>query len=95
MAFTRRHPAGKKQPPRHFQHQETPQFFPREETGSETAFLKSLVNSHRKVTVVLKNGERLRGHIRYYDRYCFSIGLTARGPRFLIRKDSVSYIAED
>lgn len=66
-----------------------------EHTGSESTFLKSLVDSHAKVTVVLKNGERLRGHIRYYDQYCFSLGLSAHGPRLFLRKDSVSYIAEE
>jgi sRNA-binding regulator protein Hfq len=66
-----------------------------EQTGSESAFLKSLVDSHAKVTVVLKNGERLQGHIRYYDQYCFSLGLSAHGPRLFLRKDSVSYIAEE
>ena len=66
-----------------------------EHTGSESAYLKSLVDSHSKVTVVLTNGERLRGFIRYYDRYCFSVGLSAEGPRIFLRKASVSYIAED
>ncbi len=85
----------KRQPPRYVRNQGPPEFSPREETGSEATFLKSLVDSHRKVTVVLKNGERFRGHIRYYDQHCFSIGLTARGPRFFIRKDNVCYISED
>jgi sRNA-binding regulator protein Hfq len=66
-----------------------------EHTGSESDYLKSLIDSHAKVTVVLRSGERLRGHIRYYDQDCFSIGLSAQGPRFLLRKDSVSYIAEE
>lgn len=66
-----------------------------ERTGSETAYLKSLVDSHAKVTVVLKSGERLRGHVRYYDRHCFSIGLSAQGPRLFLRKESVSYISEE
>ena len=44
---------------------------------------------------MLKNGERLHGFIRYYDRYCFSIGLSAQGPKLFIRKASVSYIAEE
>ncbi len=66
-----------------------------EDTGSETEYLKSLVDSHAKVTVVLKDGERLQGHLRYYDRYCFSLGLSAKGPRLFIRKASVSYIAEE
>ena len=64
-------------------------------SGSESAYLKSLVDSHSKVTVVLTNGERLRGFIRYYDRHCFSVGLSAEGPRIFLRKASVSYIAED
>ena len=66
-----------------------------EHTGSEAAYLKSLIDSRAKVTVVLSNGERLRGRIRYYDRHCFSIGLSAEGPRIFLRKESVSYIAEE
>ncbi len=66
-----------------------------EHTGSESAYLKSLIDSHAKVTVVLKNGEQLHGHIRYYDRHCFSIGLSAQGPRIFLRKASVSYISEE
>ena len=66
-----------------------------EHTGAEADYLKSLVDSHTKVTVVLKTGERLQGQIRYYDRYCFSIGLSAHGPRLFLRKSSVSYIAEE
>lgn len=66
-----------------------------ENTGSETAYLRSLVDSRSKVTVVLKNGEKLRGHVRYYDRDCFSIGVSAKGPRFFLRKENISYISED
>jgi RNA chaperone Hfq len=66
-----------------------------QDTGSETSYLKSLVDSRAKVTVVLKNGERLRGRIRYYDRDCFSVGLSVHGPRMFIRKENVSYISEE
>ncbi len=66
-----------------------------EHTGSESAYLKSLIESHAKVTVVLKGGERLQGYLRYYDRFCFSLGPISAGPKIFIRKDSVSYIAED
>jgi small nuclear ribonucleoprotein (snRNP)-like protein len=65
-----------------------------EHTGSESAYLQSLVDSRATVTVVLKDGERLNGHIRYYDRHCFSIGLSAEGPRIFLRKASISYISE-
>ena len=66
-----------------------------EHTGSESAYMKSLIDSHAKVTVVLSSGERMQGHIRYYDRFCFSIGPADNGPKIFVRKDSVSYIAID
>ena len=66
-----------------------------ENTGSETAYLRSLVDSRSKVTVVLKSGEKLRGHVRYYDRDCFSVGVSSKGPRFFLRKENISYISED
>lgn len=66
-----------------------------EQTGSEATYLKSLVDSHREVTVVLDTGERFRGCIRYYDGDLFSLGLSAEHRNLLIRKDSISYIAEE
>lgn len=66
-----------------------------EHTGSESAYMKSLIDSRAKVTVVLRSGEQLQGHIRYYDRDCFSIGTVNNGPKLFLRKDSVCYIAED
>jgi small nuclear ribonucleoprotein (snRNP)-like protein len=66
-----------------------------EHTGSEATYLKSLIDSHAKVTVVLTDGERLQGHIRYYDHDCFSIGPSVPGPKIFIRKANVSYISED
>jgi sRNA-binding regulator protein Hfq len=66
-----------------------------EHTGSESEYLRSLIDSRAKVTVVMMDGERLQGRIRYYDQDCFSIGLSATGPRIFLRKDSVSYILED
>ena len=86
----RRHPAERSRKKRDFHELVHP-----EDTGSETTYLKSLVDAHAKVTVVLKSGERLRGHIRYYDRYCFSVGLSIHGPRMFIRKENVSYISEE
>ena len=63
-------------------------------TGAEAEYLQSLVDSHAEVAVKLITGETLRGHIRYYDQDCFSIGLSAPGPRIFIRKTSVAYIEE-
>jgi small nuclear ribonucleoprotein (snRNP)-like protein len=65
-----------------------------ENTGAEAEYLQNLVESHAKVTVKLVTGETLHGHIRYYDQDCFSIGLSASGPRIFLRKSSVAYIEE-
>jgi RNA chaperone Hfq len=96
MGFPRRH---------HFKHKHVEQHNPPppdvhelmqpESTGAESAYLKSLIDGRIKVTVVLTNGERLQGRIRYYDHDCFSIGLSATGPRIFLRKDSVCYISEE
>jgi sRNA-binding regulator protein Hfq len=63
-------------------------------TGSEAGYFRSLVDSKAKVTVVLRTGERFRGRVRYYDRYCFSIGPAGGGRKIFIRKSSVKYILE-
>jgi small nuclear ribonucleoprotein (snRNP)-like protein len=63
-------------------------------TGAEAEYLKSLIDSHTLITVVLTNGERLRGRMRYYDRHCFSIGLAGGGPKIFLRKSNVRYIEE-
>jgi small nuclear ribonucleoprotein (snRNP)-like protein len=90
---------GDRQADRHFERPgklpEAHELMQPEYTGSESAYMKSLIDSHAKVTVVLTSGERLQGHIRYCDRYCFSIGTVNNGPKIFLRKDSVSYIAED
>ena len=64
-------------------------------TGSETAYLRSLVDSRKNVTVVLNTGGKLRGRIRYFDRDCFSIGLSDRRLNIFLRKSSVRYIYEE
>jgi small nuclear ribonucleoprotein (snRNP)-like protein len=98
MGFDKRHHFRKRhtQPPAHFRRTASVQDLVHPElTGSETAYLKSLVDSRAKVTVVLKDGERLHGRIRYYDQHCFSVGLSAKGPKIFLRKASVSYISEE
>ena len=63
-------------------------------TGEEAEYLKSLVDSRARVTVVLNTGERFSGRIRYYDRYCFSLGPTGGGPKLFFRKEHVQSIRE-
>ena len=95
MAFPRGRHFKKRRQERFRSHHKSGDSVHPEQGGSEAAFLKSLIDSHANVTVVLKTGEKLRGHIRYYDRDCFSLGLSAQGPRLFLRKASVSYIAEE
>jgi len=66
-----------------------------ESTGTESSYLKSLVDSHTKVTVTMMDGESFRGHIRYYDTYCFSVGLLSEKRKIFIRKENVSHITEE
>jgi hypothetical protein len=66
-----------------------------ESTGSEAAYFRSLIDSKKRVIVVLKTGDRIRGKVRYYDRHCFSIGPTGGGPNIFVRKSSVKYLYEE
>jgi sRNA-binding regulator protein Hfq len=95
MSFPRHHHFKRKHPERTGKPPDTRDLIQPEHTGSESAYLKSLIDSHTRVTVVLNSGERLQGHLRYYDRYCFSIGPSSAGPKIFVRKASVSYISED
>jgi len=101
MEFSKHHHFRKRhfhhQPNHHqpIRHDEVNDLVHPEHTGSESSYLKSLVDSRAPVTVVLTTGEKLHGRIRYYDRHCFSIGLSSKGPRLFIRKENVSYIAEE
>lgn len=65
-----------------------------ESTGSEVAYLRSLVDSGRMVTVVLLTGEQLRGRIRYFDRDCFSLGLVDPAMNLFLRKSNVLLLRE-
>ena len=62
---------------------------------SESSYLKSLVDSRARVTVIMKNGERFNGRIRYYDRDCFSVGLSSEKRKIFLRKENVSCILEE
>ena len=68
---------------------------PDESTGAEADYLRSLVDSRSEVTVVLENGDQLRGRVRYCDLNCFSIQLADRGLNVFLRKSSVLYIYEE
>lgn len=66
-----------------------------ENTGSEAASLRSLMEKRTKVTVVLTTGERVQGRIRYFDHACFSLRPAGVGPNIFLRKSAVRCIIED
>jgi host factor-I protein len=67
---------------------------PPEETFEEAAFLKSLGEKQRPVTIKLMDGQTVRGWIEYYDKNM--VRLTREGaPNLFIFKHEIMYIAED
>ncbi len=67
---------------------------PPEDTFEESAYLKSLGEKQRPVSVKLLGGDVVRGWIEYYDRNM--IRLTREGaPNLFIFKHEIMWIAED
>ena len=67
---------------------------PPEETLEEAAYLKSLGEKQKLVSIKLADGEVVRGWIEYYDKNM--VRLTRQdGPNLFIFKHEIMYIAED
>ena len=67
---------------------------PPDETFEEAAFLKSLGEKQKPVSIKLMHGETVRGWIEYYDKNM--LRLTREGaPNLFIFKHEIMYIAED
>lgn len=67
---------------------------PPEETFEEAAFLKSLGEKQKAVTLKLMDGQTVRGWIEYYDKNM--VRLTREGaPNLFIFKHEIMYIAEE
>ena len=67
---------------------------PPEDTFEEAAFLKTLGEKQKPVSVKLMDGQTVRGWIEYYDRNM--VRLTREGaPNLFIFKHEIMYIAED
>jgi host factor-I protein len=72
-------------------HTRTP---PPEDTFEEAAFLKTLGEKQKPVSVKLMDGQIVHGWIEYYDRNM--VRLTREGaPNLFIFKHEIMYIAED
>lgn len=66
---------------------------PPEETFEESAYLKSLGEQQKSVSIKLQGGEVVRGWIEYYDRNM--LRLTREGsPNLFIFKSEIMYIEE-
>ena len=67
---------------------------PPEETLEEAAYLESLGEKQKLVSIKLADGEVVRGWIEYYDKNM--VRLTRQdGPNLFIFKHEIMYIAED
>ena len=67
---------------------------PPEETFEESAYLKSLGEKQKPVTIKLVDGETVKGWIEYYDKNM--IRLTREGaPNLFIFKHQIMYISEE
>jgi host factor-I protein len=67
---------------------------PPEETSEEAAYLKSLGEKQKPVSIKLADGEVLHGWIEYYDKNMVRLTREDK-PNLFIFKHEIVYIAED
>jgi host factor-I protein len=67
---------------------------PPEETSEEAAYLKSLGEKQKLVSIKLADGEIVQGWIEYYDRSMLRLTREDK-PNLFIFKHEIVYIAED
>jgi host factor-I protein len=73
--------------------QHRPKTPPPDCTNEEAAYLKTLAEKQRPVTIKLVDGEVVSGWIEYYDRNM--LRLTREGqPNLFIFKHQIAYVAE-
>ncbi len=71
-----------------------PKTSPPEETSEEAAYLKSLSEKQKPVSIKLADGEVVNGWIEYYDKNMVRLTREAK-PNLFIFKHEIMYIAED
>jgi host factor-I protein len=71
-----------------------PKNTPVEETSQEAAYLKSLGEKQKPVSIKLADGEIVQGWIEYYDRKMLRLTREDK-PNLFIFKHEIMYIAED
>ncbi len=63
-------------------------------TGMEGLYFKELIEIEQLMGVKLKNGELIRGYVRYYDADVISIEPADGSPKMFLRKDGIGYMYE-
>jgi len=71
-----------------------PRNTPPEDTSEEAAYLKSLGDKQKHVSIKLADGEVVRGWIEYYDKNMVRLTREDK-PNLFIFKHEIVYIAED
>jgi len=71
-----------------------PRTTPPEETSEEAAYLKSLGEKQKPVSIKLADGEVVQGWIEYYDKNMLRLTRQDK-PNLFIFKHEIMYIAED
>jgi host factor-I protein len=71
-----------------------PRNTPPEETSEEAAYLKSLGDKQKQVSIKLADGEVVQGWIEYYDKNMLRLTRQDK-PNLFIFKHEIMYIAED
>jgi len=71
-----------------------PRVVPPEETSQEAAYLKSLGEKQKPVSIKLSDGEVVQGWIEYYDKNMLRL-TRDKQPNLFIFKHQIMYIAED
>lgn len=66
-----------------------------DDTGRESEYFKKLVDNEKPVVVIMSDGEKVSGTIRYYDREVFSLGPADGSTKRFLRKSSIRYLYED
>lgn len=64
---------------------------PAEKTNAEAFYYLKQMNTQTPMIVVLDDGERLEGHIEWYDRSCLKVH-RVRGPNVLVFKHCIRYL---
>jgi len=64
---------------------------PPDSTSAEAFYYVKQMNARTPMVVVLDNGERLRGHIEWYDRNCIKVNRDD-APNMLVFKHAIKYL---